>query len=413
MSLLRTAAPLLGLLLVSEMSLAQSERQVSLDEVLREAHRAAPDLLVARAREGVARAEVSVAGTYPNPALGVGTSTQAAKLSGTVSIPLVVLGQRGAAVNAAKADAITVGLDTQVTWVDIRQATVRAYVNLWLAQGVADARRQQAALEATLEQTVVQRVQVGSAPELDALRVHAEKLRADDDVLEATAQVTAAGSEVAKWMGIADGGGLRARNDPGAPEAPPPLASLVGQVDGGAAVRRERSDAHAADARADRERALVRPALSLDVGLDAWDSTLLPPGAAANATPPVNYRAQLTFEVPLFNQRGASIDRELAQGDVARARVQSARIQASAELTSAYRTFEAAQARQRTLLDSVVPAAQAAAKATEEAYALGRAQLVAVLDAERSLVDARVTALEARAARANAWADVEHALGTP
>jgi outer membrane protein TolC len=36
-----------------------------------------------------------------------------------------------------------------------------------------------------------------------------------------------------------------------------------------------------------------------------------------------------------------------------------------------------------------------------------------VLDAERALVDARVTALEAQAARASAWADVEHALGAP
>jgi outer membrane protein TolC len=38
---------------------------------------------------------------------------------------------------------------------------------------------------------------------------------------------------------------------------------------------------------------------------------------------------------------------------------------------------------------------------------------VAVLDAERSLVDARVSALAAQAARAVAWADVEHAVGSP
>jgi outer membrane protein TolC len=60
-----------------------------------------------------------------------------------------------------------------------------------------------------------------------------------------------------------------------------------------------------------------------------------------------------------------------------------------------------------------VPAAQAAAKATEEAYVVGRTPLLAVLDAERALVDARVSALEAQAARAQAWAGVEHALGAP
>ena len=44
---------------------------------------------------------------------------------------------------------------------------------------------------------------------------------------------------------------------------------------------------------------------------------------------------------------------------------------------------------------------------------LGRAQLVAVLDAERSLVDARLTTLDAQASRATAWSDIEHALGAP
>ncbi len=382
---------------------AQMERRVTLEEVLREVRRAAPDLVVARAHESVAHAEVGIAGVYPNPSGAVGTSTQAAKLSGTLSIPLVILGQRGAAVDAAKADEATVVMDTQVAWNDIRQAAVRAYITLWLAEGIADARRQSAAIEATLEQAVVQRVQVGSAPELDALRVHAEKLRADADVLESTAQVTASGSELGRWMGIPDGGGLRAGANAEAPDAAPTLADLLPRVEGNASVRREQSDVRAADARVARERALVRPSMGVDLGVDVGDPTL----------PATNYRAQLTFDSPLFNQRGAYGDREKAMGDVARARVQSARVQAAAELTAAYRTFEAATARQRTLVDSVVPAAQGAARATEEAYTLGRAQLVAVLDAERALVDARVTALEAQAARASAWADVEHAMGTP
>jgi cobalt-zinc-cadmium efflux system outer membrane protein len=119
------------------------------------------------------------------------------------------------------------------------------------------------------------------------------------------------------------------------------------------------------------------------------------------------------IDVPIFNQRGAYVDREMAQGDVARARVQAVRVQSAAELSSAYVTFQAATAQRETLAGSVVPAARGAAKAIEDAYALGRAQLVAVLDAERSLVDARVLALEAQARRANAWADVEHAMGAP
>ena len=407
------ALPVLVILAVGVDAAAQEETRLSLDDALRAARAAAPDLVVARSRESVAHAEIGVAGTYPNPTLAAGTSTQAAKFSGTVSIPLVILGQRGAAMDAARADEATVVLDTHVAWNDVRQATVRAYAALWLSEGAAGARRDSAAIETTLEMAVVQRVQVGAAPQLDALRVHAEKLKADADVIEATAQVLAAATELARWMGRPEAQGVRATRDLPVPEAPPSLATLAGRLDASVTVRREQSDVRAAEARVAREHALVRPGISLDLGLDAFDNTLLPPNAAPGAEPPINYRAQLTFDVPLFNQRGAFVEREKAQGDVARSRVQAARVHALAELMAAYRTYEAATAQQRTLADSVVPAAQAAAKATEEAYALGRAQLVAVLDAERSLVDARVSALQAQAARAVAWADVEHAVGAP
>jgi cobalt-zinc-cadmium efflux system outer membrane protein len=392
---------------------AQGERRVSLDEALREARGAAPDLVVARARESVARADVGIAGVYPNPSVAVGTSTQAAKVSGTVTVPLVVLGQRGAAVDAARADQATVALDTQVAWVDVRQAATRAYVTLWLAEGVSDAKRDSAAIAAALEGAVIQRVEVGAAPQLDALRVHAEKLRADAEVLEAAAEVSAAGSELGRWMGVGEGSGLRAARDLPVSDSPPTLASLLGRVESSATVRRERSDVRASEARAARERALVRPGMALDLGLDAFDPTLLPPGSPSGAEPPVNYRAQITIDLPLFNQRGAYVERENALGDVARARVRAAQVQGAAELTAAYHNYEAATAQQHTLADAAVPAARLAAKATEDAYALGRAQLVAVLDAERTLVDVRVSALAARAARANAWADVEHALGMP
>jgi outer membrane protein, heavy metal efflux system len=405
-SIAAAALPLLSLFTFASAAGARGEVRVSLDEALRASRRAAPDLLVVRARESVAHAEVSVAGVYPNPSVSAATSTAAAKLSGTVSLPLIVLGQRGAAIDAARADEATVALDTRVSWNDVRQATERAFAALWLSEGVAEARREAAGIEAALEESIVQRVDVGSAPQIDSLRVRAEKLRADADVLEASAHVAAAASELGRWMGVADGDTLRTAGVPVVPDAAPSLAALLAHLDASAPVRREQSDVHAAEARANRERALVRPALFLDLGFDALDPNVTP----ANAT---NYRAQLTVEVPLFHQRGAYIERERALGDVARARVQAARALATAELTASYRTFEAATARQSILADAVVPAARAAAKGTEEAYALGRVPLVAVLDAERAVVDARVSALQARAERAVAWADVEHAVGEP
>jgi outer membrane protein TolC len=377
--------------------------EISYDDAVARAARIAPDVVVARSREAVASAEIGIAGTYPNPTVFGATSTQAAKFSGDLSVPLIVLGQRGAAERASRADYETVRVDTQVTVNDVRASAAHAFVLIWLAERMAEARADAATVTRKLEGAVMGRVDVGSSPAVEGLRVRAERLRADADAREAEQLVDAAASELGRWIGIIDGHALRAKGDPAVPEAPPSLGALALRVNNNPSARREDFDAWASEAHASRERALVRPAMTLNLGMDIADPTL----------PATNYRAQLGIDVPLFNQRGAYIEREEKAATVARARADAERRRLTADLVSAYRTFEAVSARRKALEEGVLPAAEAAANATEESYALGHAPLVAVLDAERARIDAHVSLLEAKAARANAWVDVMQAAGWP
>ena len=367
------------------------------------ARRDSLDLAAVRGREAVAGAEVGVAGTHPNPMVTAGTSTQAARLSAGLSVPLLVLGQLGAAMDASRAGLVTAKVDTEVAWNDVRLATARAFIALWLSERAAAARADAAAIAARLDDAVRARIDVGAAPELEGLRAHSERLRADADTREAEQFVGAAGSELGRWIGIVDGSMLRASGDPEVPESLPPFRELAAHVSNSPVVRREEADARAADARAHRERAFVRPALVLDLGLDAGDPGL----------PATNYRGQIGLEVPLVNQRGAYVNRELKAAAAARARGRAEKNRVAADLSAAYRRFAAISARTTALATGVVPSAEAAANATEEAYALGRSALVAVLDAERARIDARLGLLEARAARASAWVDVQYAVGAP
>jgi outer membrane protein TolC len=380
---------------------ADGEQSISYGQAIARARLGAPDLAVARGREGVARAEVGVAGVYPNPAVIAGTSTQAARFSIGASIPLVILGQRGASIRASRADLATVQVDTQVTWNDVRAAAAHAFVTLWLAQRTSIARADAAAVARRVDAAVGGKVELGAVPEVEGLRAHAERLRADADAQEAEQLVAAAGAELGRWLASPNSAALRAQGDPDVPVRAAPLAELLTKVNGSPSVRREESDAHAAEARADRERALARPIIVLDVGADMGDPTLTG----------TNYRAQLAVEVPIINRRGAQVEREHALASAARARSGAERARLVAALESAYHTFNASSARATALATGVVPAAEAAATATEEAYTLGRAPLVALLDAARARIDARLALLDAQAARANAWIEVEHAVG--
>jgi outer membrane protein TolC len=378
-------------------------------QALERAAHLAPDIAVARAAETVAVAESGIAGLLPNPSLSAGTSTRTAKLSLGVSVPLLLLGQRGAAVSAGQAEIATTRLDTQMAAADVRALVAHAFVGLWRAQATAFERARAATVSRRLEEAVRGRVELGAAPSVDGLRARAELLRADSEAQQTAQLVGAAASSLARWLAL-DTSGIRAEGDPEVPESHASLEDLRARLEQSPVLRRERAAAHAADMRAERERALARPVINADFGFDAWDPTLCP-GNSPCDNPPVNYRGGLSFEVPILHQRGPYVDRERALAAAARTREAAERAQLIAALTTAYRTCEAWSASVRALADGVVPAADAAAAATEESYELGRAPLLAVLDAEKARIDARLSLLDARTQQADAWIEVEHATG--
>jgi outer membrane protein, heavy metal efflux system len=376
--------------------------RISYAQALARARQSSPAIAAVRSREAVAASEIGIAGIYQNPIFFVGTNSQTARLSVGVSMPLQLFGQRGAAMRASRADLDTVRIETRVAENDVKSAAAHAFVTLWLAEHTAEARLQAASAGRGIELAVSGRVSLGAAAETEGLRARAEQLRIEAHAREAARMVDAAAVELGRWLGVPDGSDLRTSGDPAVPARLPTLGNLLGNVPGNPNVRREQAEARAAELRAGRERALVRPAMAVELGADAWDPTL------GNRT---NYRVQLAVEMPLLNQRGSYVEREHRAATAARTRAEAERINRSADLTVAYRTFQAITERRDTLAASVLPAAEAASKSTRESYQLGRATLEALLDTERTRIETKLGLLEADAARADAYIELERALG--
>ncbi len=387
-------------LLLSSTATARA-RDIDYAEVVARARAASPDLAAARAKEGIGRAAVGVAGELPNPTIAFGTYTQTARVAAELSLPVLFFGQRGAAVDAARAELRVTRADTRVTESDVAWSAAHAFVALWTAERVADARHEAAAIAARIEEAVQGRVDAGTAPEVDRLRAHAERLRAEAEAEDADARVDASGSALGVWIGL-DGAGLHTRGDAAVPTAPPTYAALAPRVEGNPILDRDHLDAAAALARADRERALARPALVFGVGVNALDPTL----------PGTDYHASIGFEVPIVSWRGPMVDRERAAAAAAEAQREADRVRASAALSASYRLFQSASTRKTSLESGVVPAMNAAASASREAYALGHSPLVATLESERARLEGKLELVAATADRANAWIDVQHAVGS-
>jgi len=372
-----------------------------------QAQQHAPELAVGAGRGQVAHAEVQVAGALANPTFTVTTARETARLGTGVSVPLPIFGQRGAAVDAARADAQAVGLDREVARNDVRWNASLAWIDTWeatqrarlLAGAAADAQR--------LASIASERFDAGAAPRLDVVRAGADRVRAEADAASARALVGAAGARLAVWLGSDPQTPPPIEGGPGVPAQLPPLPALLVAVQSHPALTRDHAQGDAAERHVALERRLRLPVINAELTVLQGDPTL----ADTSGRQRTDVVAGAAFELPILNARGGAIARAQAQGTLAEAEVSLDSAHLRADLVDAFRRTDAAAARARALGGQALPALDEARALTEESYRAGRADLVRVLEAQRALVDARLAELDAVVAWARAFADLERAAG--
>ena len=125
----------------SAASFASDDLTLTYAEALTMARERSPMVAVSPgARDRCVGGRQSCGRIYPNPSVSTGTTTQAAKITVGVTVPLVFLGQIGAANAAGRAEFATAKIDTEVTATEVHAGAAHAYVALWLAERTSSAR---------------------------------------------------------------------------------------------------------------------------------------------------------------------------------------------------------------------------------------------------------------------------------
>ncbi len=374
--------------------------RIRLSEALAAVGRA-PAHRAGAARVGAARAAVPAAGAWPATVLSVATARKTERLGLVASLPLPVFGTIGASRRVARAEADAARSELGAGDLGAARDVTRAWVELARAEEVAGLSARGAAREEELARITRTRQQSGDASRAEVVAADAAARRAVARAAADRTAIAARSAELAALVGrdpdvlLHAEGGLPAAGDV------PPLAALRGK-------RAAHPDARAAAARAEVEAARVGearaarwPALSLDLEALYDDPTL----------PGNDYRVGLTLELPIFGRGGAR--QEAAEAARKAAFAERARTMAAldGELVAAYRRYQQARTLARDLDDNVLPAQREAANLAREAYREGQGGLAAVLEADRTLVEAEVEAIGARADAAIARADLEWAAG--
>jgi outer membrane protein TolC len=367
---------------------------VTLDDALAAAE-SVPEVVVARAMEGVASAGIKTAQTPGEPKLLVATRSVTAKEALAVSIPFRWGGQKAAAVSQAEAERDVAMRSREAATAMARRVCRVAWFTLAASEDRLRAAEALASRSERNRSAIADLLELQRASRLDAARATAEAAMASAARGGAEQAVIAASAELRALLGF-DEGRLTAGD---ARPTPPPEGSQEAWRARARASSPElavaEAELRAAEARVALRARERRPTTSLEAGADWNDPTQ--PGTDA----------LLGLGITFPTGARAALDAAGAGRDAARARLDLARRRVEADLESAWSAVAAARQRFEVIDTIARPAAAEAAELTRIAYGEGQLDLFRLLDAERALAEAERDRADAYLDWGVAFADLE------
>lgn len=355
---------------------------LTLADALDRARESSPILAAARARLEAAREAQPRAGRLLNPLVELRSENWASGVSGglpldvfaTVTQTVELGGKREARRAVATAAHDTASATAALAWRDLAQAVTTDYLAAVRAAAHARALADHAASLSEAVRVMARRVDVGSAPEADLLKLRTEEARI---VLERTRADVA----IARALAVLSS---RLGADVSAAQLQRPGLALAAEL----AVTPSHPELRAADGAVAAARAASRverargvPDLGVNAGVKRTSGYNT--GVAA-----------FTLPIPIFDSNGVA--RAIAEGQVRAAEQErlavERRLQGTlAAATTAARTLTAQAANAgRTL----VAPARGARDAARAAFASGALDVMRLVDAERVVIDAERVAID-------------------
>ncbi|CAN5267873.1 TolC family protein [soil metagenome] len=327
------------------------------------------------------------AGARRNPELSASVEdTQRATRTTTATIawPLELGGKRIARIAAAERARELARAELAQAHAQLRADVARAFFEVLIAQERVALSADSAALATRGADAVAQRVAAGKVSPVDETRARVDQANAELEAAEASAELRSARHTLAAWWGEAEPAFERARGDIEALPQRGSSADLARELDASSALAGHRIEADRRRALVDVERSKAVPDVMLSVGAKR-DNEL------------GRTQAIVGFSVPLpfFDRNQGAVVEASRRAEKAGDEQQAARSRLLNELHLASNQLALASASAQVLKSSVLPAAQRAHEAARRGFEAGKFAFADVIDAQRSLLQARARYLTA------------------
>lgn len=390
-------------LLLAATASAQAGQGLSLPEALSAAFANNPELAAAGREIGIAEGERRQAGLIPNPELSwevEDTRRDTSTTTVTLSQALELGGKRGARIAVASSGQTIAQLDLQRQRNGLRADVVQAFHTALRAQTAVELAQQSQALTARGLKVVQGRVTAGQSSPVEATRAEVQLAQAHADVRRAETQRTVAFQALARLTGSPLAAFREVQAADLSPGAAPSAEALLAQLEQTAEWRLAAAQIERGDASLGSEKAQRIPDLTVSLGSQY----------SREDRERVNV-VGLSMPLPLFDRNQGNVLAAARRADQARDLRNAVELRLRSETRSAVSQWRTALQDVEDYDRTILPSAQQAVDTATRGFEMGKFAFLDVLDAQRTLIEARALYLEALAQATDARAQVERIYG--
>lgn len=362
-----------------------------------------PSVSAARRELEASEAEVRQAGLLPNPELAVllederrATRTTTAQLN----IPLELGGKRAARVAEARRASELAHAGLLGAQAELRAQLLAAFFRVLMAQERVKLAGASAELSARGADATARRVAAGKISPVDETRARVEQANAGLELADARAELQSARQALASFWGSPELGHAQVVGELDAPPARADAQQLHAALETAPALEASRLEWERRKATVEVEHSKQVPNLTLNVGAKRSNETQITQAVIG-----------VTLPLPLFDRNEGRLQAALSRADKAEDDYRAMRIRLANEARQAASQLALARASAETLKTTILPAAQQAHDAATRGFEAGKFGFLDVLDAQRTLLQARVRYLGVVAGAYQASATLERLLG--
>ncbi|PZP31030.1 MAG: cobalt-zinc-cadmium resistance protein [Roseateles depolymerans] len=341
----------------------------------------------------------------PNPTLSLEQEdTRAATRTRTLMLTqtLELGGKRAARTELARRDRDLAALELQARRAELRAGVTLAFHEVLIAQERLRVAQQSLQLAGSAAQAAAQRVTAGKVSPTEQTRAQVAQATAGIELRQARADLAAALQALCAAMGVAPGtvDAVQGRLDALPPLPEPEL--LAQRLQDAPQLQLARMAVQRAAAAAELERRRAVPDLSVGIGSQR--------AADLGRSQPM---FSLSLPIPLFDRNQGAQLQALRRRDAAESLAQAEEQRLRAEVLQTAAQLQARLDEVQALNREVLPGAQSAYDAARRGFELGKFGFLDVLDAQRTLLQARGQYFAALSQAHRLGAELERRLGAP